>query len=48
MVCQCCMLQSKSQTPRLEKSDSKDSGYDSAESRDSIFVDQEPTLDGER
>ena len=45
------MLQSKTQTPKLEKSNSlksKDSGYDSAESSDNISLDSDSALDSER
>lgn len=50
IVCS-CMLQARKQTPRLKKSDtlkSKDSGYDSTESSDSLSVDQEIALGRER
>lgn len=45
-----CTLQSRGRNAKLEKSDtltSKDSGYDSAGSRDSICIDQEIVLDSE-
>ena len=50
VVCS-CMLQSESRGPRLQKSDtlnSQDSGYDSTESRESIFVEHDIVVDGER
>ena len=45
-----CTLQSRGMNAKLEKSDtlnSKDSGYDSAESTDSICIDQDVVLDSE-
>lgn len=47
VVCS-CIVESRSRNPKLEKSDifgSKDSGYDSAESRENICIDQEIVLE---